>query len=200
MTKPSRSVSKGREAFWGSSLRLDRAPAALNPAMPMGVMAASGHVSIMLGAKGVNFCATSACSSGADAIGEACEIIRRGDAHMMLAGGAEAAITPIGIAGFNAAGALSKRNEEPQKASRPFDTERDGFVMGEGAAVMVLESLTYALRRGAHILAELGGYGATSDAHHITQPDASGEGGAKAIQGALNKAGIHPAEIDYIND
>src|SRR4030042_1914761 len=112
----------------------------------------------------------------------------------------EAAITPIGIAGFNAAGALSKRNEEPQKASRPFDTERDGFVMGEGAAVMVLESLTYALRRGAHILAELGGYGATSDAHHITQPDASGEGGAKAIQGALNKAGIHPAEIDYIND
>lgn len=161
--------------------------------------AASGHVSIMLGAKGVNFCATSACSSGADAIGEACEIIRRGDAHVMLAGGAEAAITPIGIAGFNAAGALSKRNEEPRKASRPFDAERDGFVIGEGAAVMVLESLPHALRRGARILAEFGGYGATSDAHHITQPDARGEGGAKAIQVALNKAGVHLEEVDYIN-
>jgi 3-oxoacyl-[acyl-carrier-protein] synthase II len=179
----------------------EKGPGRISPFLvPMMISdAASGHVSIMLGAKGVNFCATSACSSGADAIGEACEIIRRGDAHMMLAGGAEAAITPIGIAGFNAAGALSKRNEEPQKASRPFDTDRDGFVMGEGAAVMVLESLTYALRRGAHILAEFGGYGATSDAHHITQPNASGEGGAKAIQVALNKAGIHPEEIDYIN-
>ena len=161
--------------------------------------AASGHVSIMLGAKGVNFCATSACSSGADAVGEACEIIKRGDAHVMLAGGAEAAITPIGIAGFNAAGALSKRNEEPQKASRPFDAERDGFVMGEGAAVLVLESLPHALRRGANVLAEVIGYGATSDAYHITQPDARGEGGAKAIQVALNKAGIQPEEIDYIN-
>lgn len=161
--------------------------------------AASGHVSIMLGAKGVNFCATSACSSGADAIGEACEIIRRGDAHVMLAGGAEAAITPIGIAGFDAAGALSKRNEEPQKASRPFDAERDGFVMGEGAAVLVLESLPHALRRGANVLAEMIGYGATSDAYHITQPDARGEGGAKAIQVALNKAGIQPEEVDYIN-
>lgn len=161
--------------------------------------AASGHVSIMLGAKGVNFCATSACSSGADAIGEACEIIRRGDAHVMLAGGAEAAITPIGIAGFNAAGALSKRNDEPRKASRPFDAERDGFVIGEGAGVMVLESLPHALKRGAHILAEFGGYGATSDAHHITQPDARGEGGAKAIQVALNKAGVHPEEVDYVN-
>jgi 3-oxoacyl-[acyl-carrier-protein] synthase II len=161
--------------------------------------AASGHVSIMLGAKGVNFCATSACSSGADAIGEACEIIRRGDAHVMLAGGAEAAITPIGIAGFNAAGALSKLNEEPQKASRPFDAERDGFVMGEGAAVLVLESLPHALRRGASVLAEMIGYGATSDAYHITQPDARGEGGAKAIRVALNKAGIEPEEVDYIN-
>ena len=161
--------------------------------------AASGHVSIMLGAKGVNFCATSACSSGADAVGEACEIIKRGDAHVMLAGGAEAAITPIGIAGFDAAGALSKRNEEPQKASRPFDARRDGFVMGEGAAVMVLESLPHALKRGADIMAEVIGYGATSDAYHITQPDSRGEGGAKAMQVALNKAGIRPEEIDYIN-
>ena len=179
----------------------EKGPGRISPFLvPMMISdAASGHVSIMLGAKGVNFCATSACSSGADAIGEACEIIRRGDAHVMLAGGAEAAITPIGIAGFNAAGALSKRNEEPLRASRPFDAERDGFVMGEGAAVMVLESLPHALRRGAPILAEVGGYGATSDAHHITQPDARGEGGAKAIQVALKKAGVCPEEVDYIN-
>jgi 3-oxoacyl-[acyl-carrier-protein] synthase II len=179
----------------------EKGPGRISPFLvPMMISdAASGHVSIMLGAKGVNFCATSACSSGADAIGEACEIIKRGDAQVMLAGGAEAAITPIGIAGFNAAGALSKRNEEPQKASRPFDAQRDGFVMGEGAAVMVLESLPHALRRGASILAEVGGYGATSDAHHITQPDARGEGGAKAIRVALSKAGVRPEEVDYIN-
>ncbi|RLC93747.1 MAG: beta-ketoacyl-[acyl-carrier-protein] synthase II [Chloroflexi bacterium] len=160
---------------------------------------ASGQVSILLGAKGVNFCATSACSSGTDAIGEACEIIRRGDAQVMVAGGAEAAITPIGVAAFNAAGALSRRNDEPQKASRPFDAERDGFVMGEGGAVLVLESLRYALKRGAHILAEVLGYGATSDAYHITQPASGGEGGAKAMQMALKKAGISPEEVDYIN-
>ncbi len=179
----------------------EKGPGRISPFLvPMMIAdAASGHVSIMLGAKGVNFCATSACSSGADAVGEACEIIKRGDAQVMLAGGAEAAIAPISIAGFNSVGALSKRNDEPQKASRPFDAERDGFVMGEGAAVMVLESLPHALRRGAPILAEVGGYGATSDAHHITQPDARGEGGAKAIQVALNKAGLHPEEVDYIN-
>ncbi len=179
----------------------EKGPGRISPFLvPMMIAdAASGHVSIMLGAKGVNFCATSACSSGADAVGEACEIIKRGDAQVMLAGGAEAAIAPISIAGFNSVGALSKRNDEPQKASRPFDAERDGFVMGEGAAVMVLESLPHALRRDAPILAEVGGYGATSDAHHITQPDARGEGGAKAIQVALNKAGLHPEEVDYIN-
>lgn len=160
---------------------------------------ASGQVSIMMGARGVNFCATSACSSGADAIGEACEIIKRGDAQAMLAGGAEACISPIAVAGFNAAGALSKRNDEPQKASRPFDADRDGFVIGEGAAVLVLESLPHALKRGADILAEVLGYGATSDAYHITQPAAGGEGGAKAMQLALRKAGIEPKEIDYIN-
>lgn len=160
---------------------------------------ASGQVSILLGAKGVNFCATSACSSGTDAIGEAFEIIKRGDAQVMVAGGAEAAITPIGVAAFNAAGALSKRNNEPQKASRPFDAERDGFVMGEGGAVVVLERLPHALKRGAQILAEVLSYGATSDAYHITQPAASGEGGAKAMQMALNKAGVSPDEVDYIN-
>jgi len=179
----------------------EKGPGRISPFLvPMMISdAASGHVSIMLGAKGVNFCATSACSSGADAVGEACEIIKRGDAQVMLAGGAEAAITPISIAGFNAVGALSKRNDEPPRASRPFDAGRDGFVMGEGSAVMVLESLSHALRRGARILAEVGGYGATSDAHHITQPDAGGEGAAKAIQVALNKAGVRPEEVDYIN-
>jgi len=145
---------------------------------------ASGQVSIMMGARGVNFCATSACSSGADAIGEACEIIKRGDAQAMLAGGAEACITPIAVAGFNAAGALSKRNDEPQKASRPFDADRDGFVIGEGAAVLVLESLPHALKRGADILAEVLGYGATSDAYHVTHPAPCGEGAAKAIKRA----------------
>ncbi|MBL7119972.1 MAG: beta-ketoacyl-ACP synthase II [Dehalococcoidia bacterium] len=160
---------------------------------------ASGQVSIMMGARGVNFCATSACSSGADAIGEACEIIKRGDAQAMLAGGAEACITPIAVAGFNAAGALSTRNDEPQKASRPFDADRDGFVIGEGAAVLVLESLPHALKRGANILAEVVSYGATSDAYHITQPAAGGEGGAKAMGMALRKAGIEPKETDYIN-
>ena len=179
----------------------ERGPRKVSPFLiPMMITdAASGQVSILLGAKGVNFCATSACSSGADAIGEACEIIKRGDAQVMLAGGAEAAITPIGMAGFNAAGALSTQNDEPQKASRPFDAQRDGFVIGEGGAVLVLESLPHALRRGANILAEVLSYGATSDAYHITQPAAGGEGGAKAMQIALRKAGIRPDEIDYIN-
>jgi 3-oxoacyl-[acyl-carrier-protein] synthase II len=179
----------------------ERGPRKVSPFLiPMMITdAASGQVSILLGAKGVNFCATSACSSGADAIGEACEVIKRGDAQVMLAGGAEAAITPIGIAGFNAAGALSTQNDEPQKASRPFDAQRDGFVMGEGGAVLVLESLPHALGRGANILAEVLSYGATSDAYHITQPAAGGEGGAKAMQIALRKAGIRPDEIDYIN-
>jgi 3-oxoacyl-[acyl-carrier-protein] synthase II len=179
----------------------EKGPRRISPLLvPMMIAdAAAGHVSIMLGAKGMNFCATSACSSGADAIGEACEIIKRGDVQVMIAGGAEAAITPIGIAGFNAAGALSVRNDAPQKASRPFDAQRDGFVMGEGAAVLVLESLDHALKRNANILAELAAYGATSDAFHITQPAQDGAGGAKAMNMALRKAGLTPKDIDYIN-
>ena len=179
----------------------EKGPQRVSPLLvPMMISdAASGQVSIMLGAKGLNFCATSACSSGADAVGEACEVIKRGDARVMLAGGAEAAITPIGIAGFNSAGALSRRNDEPQKASRPFDAERDGFVMGEGAAVLVLESLSHALKHNANILAEVVAYGATSDAYHITKPSTKGEGGAKAMQVALKKAAMQPAEIEYIN-
>jgi len=179
----------------------EKGPRRISPLLvPMMIAdAAAGHVSIMLGAKGMNFCATSACSSGADAVGEACEIIKRGDVQVMIAGGAEAAITPIGIAGFNAAGALSVRNDAPQKASRPFDAQRDGFVMGEGAAVLVLESLDHALKRNANILAELAAYGATSDAFHITQPAQDGAGGAKAMNMALRKAGLTPKDIDYIN-
>ena len=160
---------------------------------------ASGHVSIKLGAKGPNFCTVSACSSGADAIGESSEMIRRGEAVAMVAGGAEASIVPIGVAGFAAAGALSKRNDDPQKASRPFDMDRDGFVLGEGAAVLVLEEMEFAKARGAPILTELVGYGATADAHHITQPSEGGEGGARAMRIALRKACMKPIDIDYIN-
>ena len=160
---------------------------------------ASGQVSIMLGAKGPNFAVSSACSSGSDAIGESYEIIKRGQAVTMITGGAEAVITPIAIAGFNAARALSTSNAEPKKASRPFDAKRDGFVIGEGAAMMVLESLDHARQRGAAILAEVVGYGATSDAFHVTQPAEGGEGGARSMKAALKSAGMKPGEIDYIN-
>jgi 3-oxoacyl-[acyl-carrier-protein] synthase II len=179
----------------------EKGPSRVSPfVIPMMIAdSASGQVSIALGMKGPNFCTTSACSSGADAIGVAYEFIKRGDTQAMVTGGSDAAITPIGVAGFNSAGALSTRNDEPQKASRPFDAERDGFIMGEGAAVLVLESLDYALNRGANILAEVIGDGATSDAYHITQPSIGGEGGAKAMQIALKKAGIKPEQVDYIN-
>ena len=179
----------------------ERGPGRVSPFLIPMMMAdsASGQVSILLGAKGPNFCTTSACSSSSDAVGEAYEIVKRGDSQAMVTGGSEAAITPIAVAGFRAAGALSDRNHQPQEASRPFDAERDGFVIGEGAAIMVLESLPFALRRDANILGEIIGYGASSDAFHITQPDEDGEGGAKAMRLALSKAGIKPSEIDYIN-
>ena len=160
---------------------------------------ASAQVSILLGAKGPNFCTTSSCASSSDAIGVACEIIRRGDAQAMIAGGSEAVITPIGVAAFNACKALSTRNSQPQLASRPFDAERDGFVLGEGAAILILENLSFAQRRGAQILAEIIGYGVSADAYHAIQPDEGGEGAARAIQMALNKAGLGTTEVDYIN-
>ena len=160
---------------------------------------ASGQVSMMLGAKGPNFSTLSACSSGADAIGVAADFLQRGKVDMVIAGGTEAAICPIGIAGFNACHALSTRNDEPQKASRPFDAERDGFVLGEGAAVLVMETIEYAERRGATPMAELVGYAATADAYHITQPAPEGEGGARAMKQALLDAGLKANEIDYIN-
>jgi len=160
---------------------------------------ASGRVSIATGARGPNPCIVSACSSGADSIGYAAELIRRGDAIAMLAGGAEAPITPIGIAGFASERALSARNNDPTRASRPFDAERDGFVIGEGAAVLLLESLDYAQARGATILAELCGYGATADAYHVTQLPDDAEGAVRAMQLALRQAGIEGDRVDYIN-
>jgi len=160
---------------------------------------ASAQVSIVLGAKGPNLGTASACSSGSDAIGTAYEIIKRGDAQAMLAGGSEAAVTPIGIAAFNALRVLSTRNSQPRLASRPFDAERDGFVLSEGAAVLVLEDISFAQRRGASILAEFIGYGVSSDAYHVTQPPEDGEGAVRAMRMALNKAGLATTEIDYIN-
>ncbi|MDO8472354.1 MAG: beta-ketoacyl-ACP synthase II [Dehalococcoidia bacterium] len=159
----------------------------------------AGQVSIVLGVKGPNFCASSACSSGADAVGEAAEIIRRGDAVAMVAGGAEACILPISFAGFNAAKALSTHNGEPQKASRPFDALRDGFIIGEGGAALILEELDHARRRGARIYAELVGYGATADAYHITQPAENGDGAVRAMRKALANSGLQTSDIDYIN-
>ncbi len=179
----------------------ERGPGRVTPFLvPMMIVdMAGGYLSILLGARGPNFCTVSACASGGDAIGNAYEILRRGDAQVMLAGGAEAPICPIALAAFNAARAMSTRNDNPKAASRPFDRDRDGFVLGEGAAVLVLETLEHALGRGAPILAEVVGYGLTADAYHITQPAEDGEGGARAMAMALRKAGLAPTEVDYIN-
>jgi 3-oxoacyl-[acyl-carrier-protein] synthase II len=160
---------------------------------------AAAQVSIALGAKGPNLCTTAACSSGSDAIGTAYELIKQGDVQVMLAGGSEAIINPVGITAFSAMKAISTRNSEPQLASRPFDAERDGFVISEGAGILVLESLTHAQKRGSNILAEIIAYGASADAHHITQPDENGAGAARAMQIALHRAGLKTSEVDYIN-
>ena len=160
---------------------------------------ASGQISMLLGAKGPNYSTVSACSSAADTIGQAFEALRRGDVDIAVAGGSEAAICPIGVAGFNACHALSKRNDDPKHASRPFDAERDGFVMGEGGAALILETLEHALERGAEPIAELSGYGSTADAYHITQPAPEGEGAARAMFKALGQSQVQPEEIGYIN-
>ena len=160
---------------------------------------AAGQVSIRFGAKGPNSATCTACSASAHAIGDAFEIIRRNDADVMIAGGSEAAITPMGVGGFAAMRALSTRNDEPQRASRPFDKDRDGFVMGEGSGVIILEELEFARQRGASIYAELVGYGMSSDAFHITAPSEDGDGGVRVMQAALKSAGIGPAAVDYIN-
>jgi len=160
---------------------------------------ASGAVSLKLGAKGPCLDVSTACATGTHALGEAMKIIQRGDADVMITGGSEAAITPLIVAGFCQARALSLRNNEPQKASRPFDRDRDGFVLAEGAGVLVLEELSHAERRGANIYAELAGYGLTSDAYHYTSPDPTGEGPARAMLLALADAGLQPPQIDYLN-
>lgn len=160
---------------------------------------AAGHVSIRFGAKGPNSATATACSAGAHAIGDAFKIIQRGDADAMIAGGTEAAITPMGVGGFASMRALSTRNDEPERASRPFDRDRDGFVVGEGAGVLVLESLEQAEARGAKIYAELVGYGMTSDAYHITAPSQDGDGAQRVMRRALTDAGVGPELVDYIN-
>ena len=160
---------------------------------------AAGQISIRFGAKGPNSAVATACATGSHAIGDAFKIIQRGDADAMIAGGTEAVITPLGIGGFNAMKALSTRNDEPEKASRPFDIDRDGFIMGEGSGVIILESLETAMNRGARIYAEVAGYGMTADAYHITSPPPNGEGAARCMRIALKDAGIAPMEVDYIN-
>ena len=187
--------------FEQTKILLEKGPDRVGPFLiPMMIAdIAAAQVSIVLGVKGPNLCTTSACSSGSDAIGAACEIIRRGDAQIMIAGGSESIINPVGISAFNALKAISTRNNEPQLASRPFDAERDGFIISEGAGILILESLAHAQKRGANIMAEIMGYGASGDAHHITQPLANGEGAAKAMQMALNKARLATTDIDYIS-
>jgi 3-oxoacyl-[acyl-carrier-protein] synthase II len=159
----------------------------------------SGAVSIALGLKGPNYATVSACASGAHALGVAFHTVREGDADVMLAGGAEAAICPMAVGGFGNMKAISARNDDPKRASRPFDAERDGFVLGEGAGVLVLEELEHAKKRGATILAELAGFGATADAYHMTAPAPDGDGSARAMREALGDAGLTVDDIDYIN-
>jgi 3-oxoacyl-[acyl-carrier-protein] synthase II len=160
---------------------------------------APGLISMKYGAKGPNWSPVSACATSAHAIGEAWKSIRLGETDVQIAGGSEAAITPLGIGGFSVMKALSERNEDPAGASRPFEKDRDGFVMGEGAGVLVLEELEHAKKRGANILAELVGYGATSDAHHVTQPAPEGEGAQRCMKAALKSAQLNPSDIGYIN-
>lgn len=160
---------------------------------------ASGQISIRFKAKGPNSATATACSTGTHAIGDSYRIISRGDADIMIAGGSEAPITPLGVAGFCSMRALSTRNEDPEKASRPFDAERDGFVVAEGAGILILEELGSALKRDARIYAEIVGYGMSGDAHHVSAPEASGDGALRCMSAALASGGIHPEEVDYIN-
>jgi len=183
------------------SVLSERGPRRITPFFIPSVLInlASGHISIRYGAKGPNIAQVTACATGSHAIGDSFRIIERGDADVMITGGTESCITPLGVGGFNAMKALSTRNEEPERASRPFDRDRDGFVMGEGAGVMILESLDHAQARGARIYAEVIGYGLTSDAYHITSPDPHGDGAARCIRMALKGAGISPEAVDYVN-
>ncbi len=180
---------------------INKGPKRMTPFfVPMSIInLAAGQISIISGAKGPNSAPVTACASGSHAIGDAFEVIKRGDADVMIAGGTESVISPMGIGGFNSMKALSTRNDEPEKASRPFDRDRDGFVMGEGAGILILEELTHAIKRDANIYAEVIGYGMTGDAYHITSPSINGEGAARCMALALKDAGIRPSSVDYIN-
>ncbi|MBI5872552.1 MAG: beta-ketoacyl-ACP synthase II [Candidatus Omnitrophica bacterium] len=180
---------------------LERGPSKLSPFLiPMLIVnEASGHVSMHFGFKGPNSCVATACATGNHAIGDAARIIQYGDADVMIAGGTEGAVTPMGIGGFCALKSLSCRNHEPEKASRPFDKDRDGFVMGEGSGIVIVEELEHAKKRGAKIYCEFGGYGMSGDAYHITAPDPSGDGCVRAMRATLKDAGLTPKDIDYIN-
>ncbi|MCG8431598.1 MAG: beta-ketoacyl-ACP synthase II [Candidatus Omnitrophica bacterium] len=180
---------------------MERGPAKLSPFLiPMLIVnEASGQVGITFGLRGPNSCVATACATGSHAIGDAFKVLERGDADVMVSGGTESCITNLGIGGFCALKALSTRNDEPEKASRPFDAERDGFVMAEGCGVVVMETLEHARRRNATIYAEITGYGMTCDAHHITAPDPEGEGASRAMRVALHDAQANPEDIDYIN-
>jgi 3-oxoacyl-[acyl-carrier-protein] synthase II len=183
------------------SVLLERGPKRITPFfIPMLVInLASGQISIKFGAKGPNSAVATACATGSHSIGDAFRIIQRGDADAMIAGGTEAVIIPLGIGGFNAMKALSTRNDEPEKASRPFDIDRDGFVIGEGAGIIILESLESAMERGAKIYTEIVGYGMTADAYHITAPSLDGNGAVRCMELTLKDGGITPSEVDYIN-
>ncbi|MBI3002782.1 MAG: beta-ketoacyl-ACP synthase II [candidate division NC10 bacterium] len=180
---------------------LERGPGRVSPFFIPSIITnlASGWISIAYGAKGPNSCVSTACATGNHAIGDSFRIIQRGEADVMIAGGTEAVIVPLTIAGFAVMRALSTRNDEPARASRPFDKDRDGFVMGEGAGVVILEALETAVRRGAPILAEVIGYGMSADAHHITAPAPEGQGAVRSMQAALEDGGVRPDEVDYIN-
>ena len=179
----------------------ERGPSRVSPTLVPGMIVdlAAGHISIRYGLRGINYAPVSACATGNHSIGEAFEAIRRGTADVVLAGGFDAGITPLGLAGFSAARALSTRNDDPAGASRPFDAGRDGFVMGEGGAILVLEDWDHAVARGADIRAEVVGYGATADAYHITAPHPEGDGAKRALRLAMSQAGVSPADVGYIN-
>jgi 3-oxoacyl-[acyl-carrier-protein] synthase II len=180
---------------------LNAGPRKISPFAVPAILAnlASGQVSIKFGAKGPINCAVTACASGTSAIGDAYKTIAYGDADVMIAGGVEAAVTQLAVGGFGSMRALSVRNDEPQKASRPFDKDRDGFIIGEGSGVVILEELSLAISRGARIYAELAGYGCTSDAFHMAAPPPGHEGAARSMRVAIKDAGLHPEDVDYIN-